>query len=108
MIKPDKIVLGNRKNISLKIDRTGKLIVSAPRSVDLNKVFDFISVFLLHRLLPIPITFYNNIIPYPTIFVKNKVCKKADTFMYKISATKRLRLKLFSKKMVLKNFLGWC
>ncbi|MGN1208036.1 MAG: M48 family metallopeptidase [Christensenellales bacterium] len=43
MIKPDKIVLGNRKNISLKIDRTGKLIVSAPRNVDLGKVFNFIS-----------------------------------------------------------------
>ena len=49
-----------------------------------------------------------NITTYPTIFVKNKVYKKADTFMYKISATNRLRLKLFSKKMVLKNFLGWC
>lgn len=44
MIKPDKIILSSRKkNISLKIDRSGKFIVSAPKNVDLNKVFDFIS-----------------------------------------------------------------
>lgn len=42
MIKPDKVKLTNRKNISIKIDRNGKLIVSAPKNADLDKVFNFI------------------------------------------------------------------
>ena len=43
-------------------------------------------------------------IPYSTTFAKNKVYKKADTFMYKISATKRLRLKFFFYKTSKKYF----
>lgn len=43
MVKPDKIVLSNKKNISLKIDREGRFIVSAPKNVDIRKVFDFIT-----------------------------------------------------------------
>lgn len=42
MIKPDKVVLSGRKNIALKIDRKGQLIVMAPKDVDINKVFAFI------------------------------------------------------------------
>lgn len=42
MIKPDKVKLTNRKNISIKIDRKGKLIVSAPKNADLDKVFNFV------------------------------------------------------------------
>ncbi len=42
MIKPDKIILSNRKNIQLKIDRQGQLIVSAPKNVDIENVFKFI------------------------------------------------------------------
>ena len=43
MIKPDKVKLTNRKNISIKIDRKGKLIVSAPKNADLDKVICNIS-----------------------------------------------------------------
>ncbi len=42
MIKPDKVVLSNRKNIALKIDRKGQLIVMAPKNVDIDRVFKFI------------------------------------------------------------------
>lgn len=42
MIKPDKIILSNRKTISLKIDRKGNLIVYAPKGVDMQKIFNFI------------------------------------------------------------------
>ncbi len=42
MIKPDKIILSNRKNVQLKIDRQGQLIVSAPKNVDIENVFKFI------------------------------------------------------------------
>ena len=43
MIKPDKIVLSNRKTLSIKIDRTGKLIVSAPKYIDKNLIFKFLN-----------------------------------------------------------------
>jgi len=42
MIKPDKVVLSNRKNSTLKIDRKGKLIVYAPKNLSLDKIFKFI------------------------------------------------------------------
>lgn len=42
MVKPEKVILSNRKTISLKIDRKGNLIVYAPKRVDIEKVFKFI------------------------------------------------------------------
>lgn len=42
MVKAEKVILSNRKTISLKIDRKGNLIVYAPKRVDIEKVFKFI------------------------------------------------------------------
>lgn len=42
MIKPDKVVLNNRKSLTLKIDRKGRLIVYAPKNMSLDKIFKFI------------------------------------------------------------------
>ena len=43
MIKPDKLILTNRKTMAIKITRKGEVIVSAPKRTDLNKVFQFIN-----------------------------------------------------------------
>lgn len=43
MIKPDKVVLANRKTLTLKIDKNGKLIVMAPKKMPLEQVFKFIN-----------------------------------------------------------------
>jgi len=87
MIKPDKIKLTNRKNISIKIDRNGKVIVSAPRYVDINKVFDFIKEkerWIVEKQSQIKSTLdlnsnlinYEEILflgkKYPIIFIKNQ------------------------------------
>lgn len=42
MIKPDKVVLSNRKSLTLKIDRKARLIVYAPKKMSLDKIFKFI------------------------------------------------------------------
>lgn len=42
MIKPDKLVLANRKTLTLKIDKNGKLIVLAPKKMPLENIFKFI------------------------------------------------------------------
>lgn len=42
MIKPDKVVLANRKTLTLKIDKNGKLIVMAPKKMPLEHIFKFI------------------------------------------------------------------
>ncbi len=87
MIKPDKIKLTSRKNISIKIDRQGKLIVSAPRYADLNKVFDFIKEkekWIIEKQTQITSTLnlnndlinYEEILflgkKYPVIYIKNQ------------------------------------
>ena len=43
MIKPDKVILSNRKSLTLKIDRKGQLIVYAPKKMSLDKIFKFIN-----------------------------------------------------------------
>jgi len=43
MIKPDKVILSNRKTLTLKIDRKGQLIVYAPKKMSLDKIFKFIN-----------------------------------------------------------------
>lgn len=43
MIKPDKIILSNRKSLTLKIDRKGNLQVFAPKNMSLDKIFKFIT-----------------------------------------------------------------
>lgn len=43
MIKPDKVVLANRKTLTLKIDKNGKLIVMAPKKMPLETIFKFIN-----------------------------------------------------------------
>ena len=87
MIKPDKIKLTNRKNISLKIDRQGKLIVTAPRNADLNHVFNFIKQkenWIVEKQTQIVSTLnlnndlfnYEEILflgkKYPVVFIKNQ------------------------------------
>ena len=87
MIKPDKIKLTSRKNISIKIDGQGKLIVSAPRYADLNKVFDFIKEkekWIIEKQTQITSTLnlnndlinYEEILflgkKYPVIYIKNQ------------------------------------
>ncbi len=87
MIKPKKLILSNRKNISLKIDRAGDLIVSAPKNVDLEKIFNFIcekEKWIEQKQTQIKNTLstYNDIInydeilflgkKYPVVFIKNQ------------------------------------
>lgn len=43
MIKPDKVVLANRKTLTLKIDKNGKLIVMAPKKMPLETIFKFVN-----------------------------------------------------------------
>ncbi len=87
MIKPDKLILSNRKNISLKINKSGQLIVSAPKDVDLNKVFNFIcekEKWITQKQTQIKSTLeinqnllnYEEVLflgkKYPVIFIKNQ------------------------------------
>lgn len=87
MIKPDKIKLTSRKNISLKIDRQGKLIVSAPKRIDLDKVFKFIEekekwIIEKQNLVKNTLNLNNDLLnydeilflgkKYPVIYIKNQ------------------------------------
>lgn len=86
MIKPDKVVLSSRKSLALKIDRTGKLIVQAPKNMSLEKIFKFINekekwIIAKQTQIKSTLTLNSNLInyeeilflgkKYPVVYVKN-------------------------------------
>ncbi|MBE5745877.1 MAG: M48 family metallopeptidase [Clostridiales bacterium] len=86
MIKPDKVILSNRKSLALKIDKTGKLIVLAPKNMSLEKIFKFISekekwIIAKQTQIKSTLTLNSNLInyeevlflgkKYPVVYVKN-------------------------------------
>lgn len=87
MIKPDKVVLSNRKNLTLKIDRQGKLIVYAPKRMGVDKIFKFISekekwIESKQNLIKSSLNLNNDLFnyeqilflgkKYPVLFIKNQ------------------------------------
>lgn len=117
MIKPDKIKLTNRKNISIKIDRQGKLIVTAPKDADLNRVFSFIKEkekWILEKqgIITNTLNFNNDLVNYeqilffgnryPVIYIKNQseICLTETNLCAPLNIG-------FSRERIVRNLRNW-